>query len=229
MGEEEAERGAGQRWHQAFDQQLPPQRPAPGPERRPYLQLVAAPQRPCQRQVGDIGAGDDQDEAGNAEQQVEGRPGARGELVVQHGCGDGVALGGSVGLGILIVEPPFDLFDLGTRLLERGTGGEAREPLGHAMDPVGLHRRPSGAARTSSRPERWKTRGPSGWQGASCRSRRARATPPRQARAALVADGPASSQQSAVSSLNARRSSALVRSPIAYAVVTPAPLQKMSS
>ena len=72
---------AGEREQRALGQQLPNEPAASGAERRAHGQLAVAAQQPRERQVRDVGAGDQQHEPGRAEQDQQHRPRVARQLV----------------------------------------------------------------------------------------------------------------------------------------------------
>ena len=64
----------------------PAELPASGAERRAQRQLALATQRPRERQAGDVGAREQQDERGRADEHQQHRPRVAGELLQErHG------------------------------------------------------------------------------------------------------------------------------------------------
>ena len=141
VAEAQAEHAAEQRRDQRLDQELDAQRLLVGPQRGAQRELVLAPRETRQRQVGDVGARDQQHERRGAEQDEERRPSAARELGAQRRHRHGEALRLVVGVGVLLVQARGDALDLGAGLLDRDAGLEAREDLGHPVQAVLLHGR----------------------------------------------------------------------------------------
>ena len=80
-GQEQADHRPGEREHQALDEQLLHQAAARGTQRQADSDLALAHERAGDQQVGDVGAGDEQDEPDHAHQHEQGR----GEVVAQAG------------------------------------------------------------------------------------------------------------------------------------------------
>ena len=120
--EAEAERAAGDREHETLDQELAQQPGAGGPEREPHRNLALTERRARQQQVGQVGAGDQQDEADRAEQHQHAAPRVADHYLAQLGrrdrgavvdrfrghdrVGDGGQVGGGVGGRRAGPQPP---------------------------------------------------------------------------------------------------------------------------
>ena len=83
-GEQQAQQAAGDREHQALDEQLPDELPARRAQRQPDRDLPLARKRARDEQVGHVGAGDQEDEADHAHQDDE----RRREVVPERGVAD---------------------------------------------------------------------------------------------------------------------------------------------
>ncbi len=124
---------------QAFGQQRAAQRAGAGAQRRADGQFAFAADGARENQVGDVGAGDDEDQAGRGEQHQQHGPRAGRNLVAQaHGVDAEIAVR-RIGFGMLLHHGGVDRAQLGAGLFERRAGGEAAEQLGHAMDAAGDH------------------------------------------------------------------------------------------
>ena len=75
---EQAGEAADHRQHHRLGQQLADQLPAVGADRQADRHLARPRRRPRQQQVGDVRAGDEQDQAGDRQQQQQRRRGLRG-------------------------------------------------------------------------------------------------------------------------------------------------------
>ena len=82
--DEQAARAARQRQQQTLGQELARQPGPPRAERRPYRQFARTGRGAREQQVRDVRAGDEQHEGHRAEQQVQRRPGAAGDLLPQR-------------------------------------------------------------------------------------------------------------------------------------------------
>ena len=133
---------------QALGQHLPDQPSARGPERKPHGDLRVTRGGAGKEQVGDVDAGDEQEQADGSEQNEKRGPGIAGDLLV-HGHDGRTPIGVS---GVRACEAAGDAGHLGARLLHGCAGAEtrnhlqvapARIPLGTApaaTDPA-VHRR----------------------------------------------------------------------------------------
>ena len=83
-GEDEPERAAREREHDRLGEELPDDARAARAERRAHRDLLAAPERPREDEVGDVGAGDQQHEADRAEQHEQRRPHVADEVLVER-------------------------------------------------------------------------------------------------------------------------------------------------
>ena len=122
-GESRSGDGAEDREHHALGEELPHQAPPAGPERRPHRHLALPRDRLSELQVGDVRAGEKEQEPHRAEQHQ--------ELPPQIGADDGIrkALHPSaplaVGPGIEARQPGGHAHRIGIGLRDRHTGLEA--------------------------------------------------------------------------------------------------------
>ena len=151
-GEGEAGDAGHQRQQRALGQQLAHQPAAPGPQGGAHGELAVAAQHPRQRQVGDVGAGQQQHQAGRAEQQPQDRPRVGGQRR-QHRRGAGAEPGlGAIDVREVLLEPLRHGGHLGGRRLEGHPGLEQPEHLqpregAPVGDDVALRRRAERARR----------------------------------------------------------------------------------
>ena len=139
----------------ALGEELPDQPAATGAQRRAQRQLAVPAQHPRQRQVGDVGAGDEQDQAGDAEQdqQQVARPFGQRRAHVQRG-GLEARGRGAIDAGVIRGEALVDGGDgrgrllVGVPVLHAAEHAEPAEraavlrdgPLGGSAERAGQHR-----------------------------------------------------------------------------------------
>ena len=99
---------AGEREQRALGEQLAHQPAASGAERRADRQLAIAPQQARERQVRDVGARDQQHQAGRPEQDQQHRPRVARHLLAHAGGRRGEAGAGPVGGLVVRREAPAD-------------------------------------------------------------------------------------------------------------------------
>ena len=109
------------------------------PKRRADGQFGFAAHGSRQHEVGDVGAGDDEQQAGGGEEHPQDGVGARIDLVVHARDVDLVVVVGLVDLGMRGDHGGVDGAEFGARGVESGAGSEAREDFGHAMFAAGDH------------------------------------------------------------------------------------------
>ncbi len=97
--------------------------------------------RPGQDQVGDVGTGDHEQQAGSRHEDPQYRARLGVDLVTNPRHIDPVAGGGFVNLRVSGHHRTVDRAQLGARRLEPGPRGEATEHLGHPVLAPGHHRR----------------------------------------------------------------------------------------
>ena len=82
-GDQHAEQRTGAAEHETLGQERPAQRRRACPERGSHGEFALAADRAGQDQVGDVRAGNDEDEAGRGQQHEQHGPGRRGNLIAQ--------------------------------------------------------------------------------------------------------------------------------------------------
>ena len=130
IGERNAGDPAEQREHHALDEELPDHPPAARAERHAHADFLGAFGRSREQQVGDVAAGDQQDEADRTHQRPEDQfdLGRRRALVV----GGNRRLDAFIGLRVVARQPRRDRCQLAARLRDRDAVGQARDDL---VDP----------------------------------------------------------------------------------------------
>ena len=125
-GDEQAERAADSREHEALGEHLANQLQASGAERRAHGNLAAPAREPRQDQVGDVGADDQQQEADRGRNQQQRRPHGGDELFLRR---DDAGAPSGVAVRIGRREPAGDHRHLALRLLLRDAIGEAADDV----------------------------------------------------------------------------------------------------
>ena len=136
-GQGDAERAAGRGEHEALDQELTDQPPAARAEGRPHGHLVPPAQRPREQQVGDVRAGDQEDEADRARQDRERRPHRTRELVAE---GNDRHRSGRIVGGVLGSEPAADSIEVFAGLGEGDALFQASDRLQVLAAAAGVRR-----------------------------------------------------------------------------------------
>ena len=145
----EAEQTAEHRQHEVFGEQLPPQERRRRAERGADAHLALALHEPRQREIGDVGARDDEDEHRRDEQNDERRLRLRRELVLPRRDDDVEAARFRIGLGMVLVERRGDLPQL--RLRARRASRPARAARTRSSSDAAAR-----SASTSSCSDRWR-------------------------------------------------------------------------
>jgi hypothetical protein len=132
---------AGAAQQQALGQQRPSQRTGARAERGPDRQLAFATHRAREDQVGDVRAGDDEDERGGGEQRQQHRARVRRDLIAQlHGVDLEVRLRRVV-FPVILDHRRVDRAQLGAGGVEVGARRQPAEQLRHPMHAARHHRR----------------------------------------------------------------------------------------
>ena len=108
-------------------------------QRRANGQFRLAAHRAGQHEIGDVRAGDDEQQPGSREQHPQNGVGARVDLVVHARDADLVVVLGLVDLRMRPRHGAIHGVQLGARRFERGAGSQPREDLGHAVLAAGDH------------------------------------------------------------------------------------------
>ena len=117
-GAQDAERRAGAAEQQAFGEQRAAQRAGAGAERGTDGEFVFAPDRARENQIGDVRAGDDEDQHRRGQQHQQHGSGARRDLIAQaHGFDAEVGFRG-IGFGMFLHHGAVDGAQFGAGLLE---------------------------------------------------------------------------------------------------------------
>ena len=130
-GEHQTQRAPDEAEQHGFGEQLREYPPATGAERGPERQLALSPHHPGQREIGDVGAGDQQHQPGGAQQDQQHRTGVAGQLLTQR-CGEGGVAGvGLIDVGEVLLKPAGHRRQIGAELLD---GDPVPQPTegGHA-------------------------------------------------------------------------------------------------
>ena len=137
-GDAEAQRSADDRDDDAFRQKLAGEPPPPRSERRAQRHLPLAAHETGQREVRDVGAGDEQDEADRGGEQQERRAGVPRELLAEGNGHDRHAGRDGIVLGVVVRHFGRDFREILARALERRPLLEAGEREEHPGVPVVL-------------------------------------------------------------------------------------------
>ena len=135
------------REQRALGQQLTNQAAAPGAERRAHGELAIAAQQARERQVGDVGAGDQQDEPGRPEQDQQHRPRVARQLLAHADGRRREARAGPVRGLVVRGEAPADDVDV------RRRRARASRPASACRRRSGSRRR-ARSGRCAARPRR---------------------------------------------------------------------------
>ncbi len=144
-----AEAAAQDGHHEALREKLSQQPPPPGAQRRPQGYLALPGQGPGQQEVGQVGAGDQEDEDHHAEQRQQQGPYAGDEVGAE---GHEVHAPALHGLRVLLPQACLDPLHLGARLPERDALRKAADdvPLVRLVD-LPCPRRRTAVRRTPGR------------------------------------------------------------------------------
>ena len=140
-GEPEAQHAAQCRQDEILGQQLPPQHLGRRAERRADAHLTLALHQPRQREVPDVGAGDDEDHNRRDQQDDQRRLRLRRQLVLPRRDQNVEAARLGIRLRVVLMERRGNLSQLRLRVRGGGAGRQARVHRGHPMRPLVLHRR----------------------------------------------------------------------------------------
>ena len=152
-GHDETDGPAGHPDERALDQELAGEAATARAERRPQRDLARAPERPRERQVGDVRAGNQQHETGRAEQRQQDRPGVRGQLLVQpHDVGRETRLVGRYTVGAAAAQLFGERRDLGGRVSGRAAGHAAARTRAGSRTSAGRSPSSLAASRGTDRP-----------------------------------------------------------------------------
>ena len=132
-GEHQSEHAPNEGQQRGLGEQLRQETSATGAERRPERQFPLASQHPGQREVGDIGAGDQQHQGSGAQQNQQHRTGVAGQLLAERRGDGGVAGVGLIDLGEVLLEPAGHRGQVGAELLDGHPGPQPAE-RGHAPE-----------------------------------------------------------------------------------------------
>ena len=134
-GDQEPGRPAEERQDDALGHQLAHQAQPAGPHRQADGNLLAPRRGACQEEVGDVGAGDQQDQTDDGHQEAAGHDEKTPEVRVDRRLGDREKDGTppAVGGGILLLQALGDRLDGGVRLLDR----HARLETGDGIEQQG--------------------------------------------------------------------------------------------
>ena len=133
---DEAKPCAGQRQDEVLREELPTDPLLVGSQRRPDGQLTFPLDQPGQRQVRHVGAGEKEHHEHRAHHDQESGPSGFGKNLLPRAGTDLETELLGVKLTKLVLETSIDLSELRLCRLERGTGSESPEYVGHAMDFV---------------------------------------------------------------------------------------------
>jgi len=123
----------GQRGDHALERQLHDQAAAAGAERRADRQLAAARRGPRQGQVGDVRAGDDEDQSDGGEEDEDDGPDLAEDVLLE---GRDVRAGTGVARRIGLGELPGHAFQLASACAHRRSGSEAADDVHRVEVPA---------------------------------------------------------------------------------------------
>src|SRR5580700_11413708 len=107
---------------------------------RKSIKPALAANRPRENQVGNVRAGDDEDQARSSEKHKENGTRAGSNLVAKHLGINTVAAVIGIRIGMVLLHRGVHGAQLGASLVESGAGSELTEEFGHAMDAARDHR-----------------------------------------------------------------------------------------
>ncbi len=138
-GEDEGGEGSAAAEDDAFREERTAQGGGVGSEGGADGQLGLAAHGSGQHEIGDVGAGDDEEQARGGEEHPQDGVGAGVDLVVHARHADLVVVGGLVDVGVGPDHGGVGGAELGACGFEGGSGSEAGEDLGHAVFAAGDH------------------------------------------------------------------------------------------
>src|SRR5713101_4673088 len=134
-----AESGAGDAKNETLRQQSAAQCASARAQSRAAGELALTADGAREDKIGDVGASDDEHQAGGGKKNQENGSSAGSDLVTEKFGVDLEMCLGRIGVGMILDHRTVDGAKFGAGLIKSDAGSEAAEEFGHAMDTTGDH------------------------------------------------------------------------------------------